>query len=271
MPRLRHGAPICLLASLLLACQARPERWTEPSSGIVFLRVPAGTLTMGSPASEPSREAQEVEHLVHLSRAFFLSATEVTQGQWQRVMGENPAFFAGCGGDCPVENVTFRDVSAFLARLGARVPDERFRLPTEAEWEYACRAGSRTPFSTGDRLSTDQANYDGRYPMPGSPAGVFRGRPIPVAELGANPWGFSDLHGNVWEWTADDHCPYPSGPVLDPLARCASGKKVIRGGSWAFGADSARCALRYTHAPEDRGYSLGFRLVREVPGTARRP
>jgi formylglycine-generating enzyme required for sulfatase activity len=227
-----------------------------------FVLLPAGEFTMGSPESESGHEAVEVLHRVRLSRPIYLGRYEVTQGQWLQVMGSRPSHFADCGADCPVENVNAFEVEEFLARLRA-LGGRRFRLPTEAEWEYACRAGTTTPFSTGANLTTGQANYDGRYPYPGFPVGDFLDRPAPVGSYPPNPWGLFDLHGNVWEWCQDDFCPYPADGATDPLGTCSSGLRVIRGGSWTFNADSSRCAVRYTHRPQDRGPSLGFRVVRE--------
>ncbi len=238
--------------------------WTEPRTGMTFVLVPPGRFTMGSPAAEPGRETEEAAHGVTLTRGFYLGRFEVTQAEWRAVMGTSPSRFAGCD-RCPVERVTWHDAKAFLLRLGRLVPGERFRLPTEAEWEYACRAGTTTPFQTGASLDARGANVDGRYPYASGPSSRFRGRTAPVGRYPPNAWGLFDLHGNVWEWTEDDHCPYAEGPAVDPLGRCGSGLKVIRGGSWAFDVGSARSALRYTHAPADRGYSLGFRVVREKP------
>jgi len=237
--------------------------WTEPITGISFVRIPPGEFWMGSPLDEPSREEQESRHRVHLPTAFYLGRFEVTQGQWRRVMGSQPSRATTCGASCPVESVSFVEIQEFLRRLNRLVPHGRFRLPTEAEWEYACRAGTTTAFSTGPTLTTDQANFDGRYPLDGQPKGRFRGGPTPVGSFSPNPWGLYDMHGNVWEWCADNHCPYPKTEVTNPVGRCDSGLRVIRGGSWAFGADSARCALRYTHHPQDRGPSLGFRVARD--------
>ena len=230
-----------------------------------FVLVPPGDFLMGSPPAEPSREAQEVQHPVRISRAFYVGRYEVTQGQWQKVMGSNPSRFQKCGPDCPVERVNWHQIQTFVARLNERSSLPPLRLPTEAEWEYACRAGTTTPFSTGKNLTTAEANYDGGGPYPGYPPGEFRQTPVKVGTFPPNAFGLYDLHGNVWEWTEDWHCPYPTGPATDPRgAKCATIFKVIRGGSWYFGADSARCALRYTHRPQDLGFSLGFRLVRDA-------
>jgi len=145
--------------------------------------------------------------------------------------------------------VSWNDAVAFCKWLSEK-ESQRYRLPTEAEWEYACRAGTTGPFSTGESLSAAQANVKGKAP---APAGTY---PL-------NPWGFADMHGNVWEWTSDWYGPYPdtASGNIDPHGPTSGEKRVIRGGSWYFDSDSARCALRYTHAPKDRGFSLGFRVA----------
>jgi formylglycine-generating enzyme required for sulfatase activity len=253
--------PVILLAAVAAAC-ARPQHWTEPLTGMEFVLVRGGSFTMGSPASEPGHQSAEMQHPVVLRRNFYLGVSEVTQAQWARVFDRNPSTFTSCGGgECPVEGVSWFDVQRFLVRLSAST-GRRFRLPSEAEWEYACRAGSSEAYSSGPSLSAEQANFDGRYPLPGGQKGLYRARPTAVRSFTPNAFGLYDMHGNLWEWTQDDFCPYPAGPVTDPVARCGAPLKVIRGGSWAFDADSARCALRYTHRPQDSGYSLGFRLVR---------
>ena len=244
------------------AASEAPQEWIEPATGMAFVRIPAGRFTMGSPLSEPGREEQERQHEVALSRPFYLGRYEVTQGEWQTVQGENPSWFPG-NPSMPVERVNWFEVQQFLERLTDRSDDSRFRLPSEAEWEYACRAGATTAYPGGATLTTQQANVDGRLQSGPPVEPVFRGKPTPVGDFPANAWGLHDMTGNVWEWTSDEHCEYGDGPVVDPAVTCRARLKVIRGGSWYFGADSARCALRYTHNPSDRGFSLGFRVVRE--------
>jgi len=257
----RAAAIVAVLAAA--AGCSRPQRWTEPHARMTFALVPSGRFTMGGPVGELGREAQELPHEVAISRPFYMGIHEVTQQQWQQVMGSNPSWFRDCGSDCPVERVSWQQVQAFIARLN-RLSSQRFRLPTEAEWEFACRAGTATPFSTGADLTTVQANYDGEGPYGSSPPGRFRRTTTAVGSFPPNAFGLHDMHGNVWEWTQDCHCPYRAGSVIDPVGACATDFKVIRGGSWYFDANSARCALRYTHRPQDSGFSLGFRVVRPM-------
>ena len=213
---------------------------------------------MGSAAGEAGRSADEVPHRVTISRPFRLGATEITQAQWTRVMGANPSRFQGCA-ECPVENVTWNDVQEFLRRLNA-AEGGGYRLPTEAEWEYACRTGE-TPDAA--RIDAAHANFDARYPVRGGRPGRYLGRPVPVASFPKNRYGLYDMHGNVWEWCADGYAPYPSGDAVDPVGPTSAPKKVIRGGSWYFDAASCRCATRYSHDPADRGFSVGFRVARD--------
>jgi sulfatase modifying factor 1 len=254
-----------LLVLSAAACATPPpaprttDLWTDGATGMTFLRVESGTFTMGSPAEEPGREAQEQPHTVRITRPYWLGRNEVTQREWQAVMGSNPSWFRDRADNYPVENVTWHEVNAFIARLNEQTPGARFRLPTEAEWEYACRAGTRSSYATGSTLTHADANFAR------SPDTAARGDEETTAtgSFPPNAWGFHDMHGNVWEWTADQHCPYPTGEASDPVGACAAPLKVIRGGSFYFGADSARCALRYTHRPQDRGFSLGFRVARD--------
>ncbi|MFZ0429583.1 MAG: formylglycine-generating enzyme family protein [Acidobacteriota bacterium] len=268
--KFRVYAWIALLA--LGACSTTPPgAWREPVTGIEFLYVPPGSFRMGSEREVPGRQADETAHEVTLTRGFYLGKYEVTQQQWITVMEHNPSQFQDCGLRCPVETVSYLKIREFIDRLQVRSPGNRFRLPTEAEWEFACRAGTDTAFSTGNHLSTDQANFDGRFPYADQPPGTYLGSPSPVGSYPPNPWGFYDLHGNVWEWCADWYAPYPAGALTDPGGPAQGELHVIRGGSWYFDANSARSALRYTHRPQDDGFSLGFRLVREVGPSAPAP
>ena len=235
--------------------------FNDKSTGLTFVEIPAGTFVMGSPANEQGRRDDEVPHEVVISKSFLLGRDEITQEQWSKFAGTSPSHFADCGPRCPVENVSYLEIQDFLARLNAGGAELRYRLPTESEWEYACRAGTTTAFSTGANLTTEQANYNGNFPYADFPAGTYRERPTTAGTFPLNPWGLADMHGNVWEWTSDWYGPYSAASAIDPQGASSGDKRVIRGGSWYFDANSARCALRYTHSPQDRGFSLGFRVA----------
>ena len=240
----------------------------DPWTGMSLVELPSGRFTMGSASLEAGRNDDEVLHDVEITKPFLMGQYEVTQLEWKTVMGTSPSHFSNCGPRCPVENVTYAEVQRFLEKLnahGASTPATalRYRLPTEAEWEYACRARSTGPFSTGENLTTAQSNYNGRIPYGIFPAGDFRQKTTPAGTFPLNPWGLADIHGNVWEWTSDWYGPYSEtfAANIDPRGPAAGEKRVIRGGSWFFDANSARCGLRYTHAPQDKGFSLGFRVA----------
>jgi formylglycine-generating enzyme required for sulfatase activity len=156
---------------------APPTVVTEPRTGMPLVEVPAGTFNMGSPEDEPARGADETRHAVTLTRAFLLGRFEVTQAEWKAVMGTSPSRFADCGSRCPVERVNYPEIQQVLDRLNDGSRAFRYRLPTEAEWEYACRARTTTPFSTGANLTTDEANYNGTFPYAAFPKGAYRARP----------------------------------------------------------------------------------------------
>ncbi|MCX6545173.1 MAG: formylglycine-generating enzyme family protein [Acidobacteria bacterium] len=255
------------VAGARLVAPGPPAFYVEPDTRMVLVAIEPGSFVMGSPASEAGRNDDEQPHRITLSRRIYMGRYEVTQTEWQMVMGANPSRFSDCA-RCPVEQVNFYDVDDFLTRLTARSSAMRYRLPTEAEWEYACRAGTSTAYGLGDQLEARDANFNaspGEQVTPGS--GAYRTRP--VGSFAPNAWGLHDMHGNVWEWTNDFYGPYDAQADVDPRGPQAGTTRVIRGGSWYFDAASARCAQRYTHAPQDRGFSLGFRVVGEPVERAR--
>jgi len=231
------------------------------SIGMKFAKIPAETFMVGSPSNEPKRYSDEKQHRVTLTKGFYMGVTEVTQGQWKAIMGNNPARFKGDSN--PVEKISWNDAKEFIRKLNRKEGTNKYRLPTEAEWEYACRAGTKTPFSTGDCISTDQANYNGNYPMPGCSKGRYRGKTTEVASFTPNKWGLYDMHGNVWEWCEDWYKKdYPSGHVTDPKGLSSGSSRVLRGGSWIGDARSVRSADRNRNNP-DYGYGdFGFRVAR---------
>ncbi len=193
-----------------------------------FVLIKPGTFTMGGPSGEPDRGSNETRHKVTISKSFYLQATEVTQAQWKAVMGSNPSKFKDCGGDCPVEQISWEDIQQFIEKIN-RMTGKKYRLPTEAEWEYACRAETATPFNTGRCLSTAQANYNGNYPLSGCEKGKYREKTVSVASFPFNAWGLYDMHGNVLEWCRDWYGDYPSGEITDPTGSSSgSGRLFFR-------------------------------------------
>lgn len=223
---------------------------------IEWVNIPAGTFMMGNPASEKDRSNDETQHQVTLS-AFRMSKYEVTFEQYDAfcaATGRSKPNDEGWGrGKRPVINVSWNDAKAFADWMGCR-------LPTEAEWEYAARAGTTTPFNTGNCLSTAQANYDGNYPYSGCSKGEYRQKTLPVGSFAANAWGLYDMHGNVWEWCSDWYAAYPTGAQTNPKGPSTGSYRVYRGGSWLNLAQSCRSASRGNYTPDGRG-EIGFRLV----------
>lgn len=255
--------------------------------GMTFVHIPPGEFLMGSPPDEPGRQPNEGRHKVVLSRGFYIMTTEVTQKQWAAVMGNNPSAFSDCGADCPVENVSWSDVSRFIEKLNAKPETEnsptieaqplgasdsataggksknisskdqsdrwQYHLPTEAQWEYACRAGSRSWFFfEGDIWDlTEYAWYKNNADQ----------QPHPVAKKKANAFGLYDVHGNVWEWCRDYAAPYATKDTENPTGPNRGAYRIVRGGSWYFPALEARCANRLYLPPDIGNYNVGFRLV----------
>jgi len=231
--------------------------------GMEFAYIPPGEFMMGSPEDEPERYDDEVLHHVTISKGFYMGTTTVTQGQWKAVMGNNPSSFKDDGDEYPVETISWDDANEFIKKLNTFDETGKYRLPTEAEWEYACRAGTETPFYFGECLSTNQANYDGNYPMTNCPKGVYRKKTVPVASFEPNSWGLYDMHGNVRELCEDVYIEkYLKDSVTDPvIQRGSSGLRVARGGSWYYSARYCRSASRSRFRPGIRNFILGARLV----------
>jgi len=292
LPWFRFAASVGVLTCLgCLGPQPRPDNDHSLGGGEVadtsgpqnsagapagFVLIPAGDFMMGSPTSEPDRYDDENQHEVRITRAFYLQKTEVTQGEWKRLMGNNPSLVWRCGDQCPVENVSWWDAVAYanalskkegkaqcyqLSSCSGSPGDERYecgevsfvgvtcggyRLPTEAEWEYAARAGNK-----GERYGEvgDVAWYAGNSDSEIHPVGKKR----------ANAWGLFDMLGNVWEWNGDWAGAYEG--ATDPVGPDSGSGRVYRGGCWSSAAGHARAANRGRSEPGFRGASLGFRLA----------
>jgi len=241
--------------------------YTVPSISYKMVYISPGTFMMGSPSSEPEREKDEKQHRVTLTKGFYMGATEVTQSQWKAIMGNNPSKFKG--DNLPVEQVSWNDCQEFISKLNLQEGGNKYRLPTEAEWEYACRAGTTTPFSTGSCISADQANYDGNCPMQGCSKGIYRKKTIDVASFSPNSWGLYDMHGNVWEWCQDWFGDYPSSHITDSEGLSDGLLRVYRGGSWGYGARRCRSAVRRRFTPGRSRFYLGFRFARTATNVRR--
>ncbi|MCB1949914.1 MAG: formylglycine-generating enzyme family protein [Nitrosomonas sp.] len=224
-------------------------RWCEP-----------GVFLMGSPTDEPERDDDELQHEVTLSKGFWIADTPVTQALWQVVMGENPSKFKG--EERPVENISWDDAQAFIAKMNGMKAELKLCLPTEAQWEYACRSDTTTPFFWGDQIDSTLVNFDGTEPYNNGRESEYRKQTVDVKELPCNDWGLYQTHGNVWEWCQDWYGEYPSGPVTDPQDPDNGEYRVLRGGSWFDFGRYCRSAFRDHYAPSARGDSSGFRLAR---------
>jgi formylglycine-generating enzyme required for sulfatase activity len=236
---------------------SKAQSYTENINGVPLEMspVPGGTFSMGSPAGE-GYDAERPQHQVTV-QTFYLDKYEVTQAQWQALMSENPSEFKG--DDLPVEHVSWDDAVEFCKRLSAKTGRE-YRLPSEAEWEYACRAGTTTPFSFGNSLTSAQANFDGRSPT--NNAGIFRQRPTPVGSFQANRFGLYDMHGNVWEWCLDVYHDSYNGAPADGSAWLGTSRyRTLRGGSWLSIADGLRSAVRERLAQDENFAGIGFRVA----------
>ena len=241
------------------------------SVGMAFVLIPAGKFMMGSPADEPGHRANEGPvHEVVVGNAFYLGVHPVTQAAYLAVTGKNPSRFhatAGGGPDHPVESVSWDDAATFCKALSERTEERaagrNYRLPTEAEWEYAARAGGATPFAFGANFGASEGNFTAAYPYGEAEPAAGTGRTTPVTRYPASAWGVHDVHGNVWEWCADwyGEAYYSTLPLRDPPGPPDGKFRVLRGGSWKNQATACRAAYRNALAPHMRDSATGFRVV----------
>lgn len=226
--------------------------------------IPAGRFLMGSPENEEGRWVDEgPQHEVTLS-GYWLADTACTQALWRAVMGDNPSDFQDDEHN-PVDSVSWDDCRKFFGKLAALVPGLAAGFPSEAHWEYACRAGTVTPFSFGENITPEQVNYDGNNPYADGKKGVYRRKTVPAASLPPNPWGLFEMHGNVWEWCADWFGSYAAEPHPDPEVPPQGSGRVLRGGFWIGDTHSVRSAYRLVDVPGYRSHLFGLRVA---PGRA---
>jgi formylglycine-generating enzyme required for sulfatase activity len=242
---------VSLVSSAFVAqSQQRGATTGSARSGLEFVRIAPGTFQMGcskgdnqcNPDEKPAFEAQ-------ITKGFELGKYEVTQAQWREVMGMNPSNFKG--DSLPVETVSWDDTQQFLTRLNARQDGYRYRLPTEAEWEFAARAGSTEPIVGNLSQTTWYNSNSGKQTHP-------------IGQKQANAWGLHDMQGNVWEWVQDWYGDYPSTSQSDPKGPASGSARVMRGGSWYVAEKFVRVSVRSSSEPGTRGYVIGFRIVREA-------
>ncbi len=271
---------LIVLAAVLTSLGAAGDAPTQVvnSLDMKFVRIPKGKFLMGSPTTEAFRNDDEEPHEVTITNDFYIGVHEVTQGQYERVMGKNPSCFqpGGLGKaklrtrdttQNPVECVTWHDAIAFCKKLAA-LPEEikakrTYRLPTEAEWEYACRAGTKTALHFGDVVDSYSANFNGLSPYGKGRGGPFYRTTVAVGQYPPNDFGLYDMHGNVMEWCSDWYAAdyYKNSPKEDPPGPASGKEKVTRGGSWSNSGNACRSAVRTKLSPDQSHYGLGFRVV----------
>ncbi|HPJ36465.1 MAG TPA: formylglycine-generating enzyme family protein [Spirochaetota bacterium] len=283
MNRLKISNLLLFMIIPFITCSAREQK----DDSLVLIN--GGTFDMGSPTSEAWRGKDELPHRVTL-KSFYMGKFEVTQKEYSLLTGENPSRFKG--NNLPVENITWYDAVRYCNMLskkrnlkpaytitGKTVTWNRdadgYRLPTEAEWEYACRAGTETPFNTAKSISPDEANYYGTYPYMietyyfqqkklETRPGIYREKTVPVGSFAPNRWGLYDMHGNVWEWCWDWYGAYSSGSQNSPEGPASGTLKVNRGGGWNDFAKHLRSAYRSSTPPDNISFNIGFRVVRNA-------
>ncbi len=275
---------LLMAASALGADKPDEPKFIKNSLGMKFIRIPSGDFMMGATSQEAGRRTDEPQHQVAITKPFYLQTTEVTQGQWQAVMGRNPSFFKECGDDYPVEQVSWHDAQEFIRRLNKKDGIAAYRLPTEAEWEYAARANSTATLSEGvlyivggnetailENIAWFSGNSCGENKSGNKgdtwQTGNYVCRACSTQAVGqkpANPWGLYDMLGNVWEWVQDWQGAYPTGPVTDPTGPPTGTMRVFRGGAWLSGAGYCLPAFRGGDNPAMRDIAIGFRLVKSM-------
>jgi formylglycine-generating enzyme required for sulfatase activity len=255
LPRMRKDAPPETETAAISSAGPleSAERLSEEITNTIGMKlhlIRPGTFRMGS-ESPQARQDEQPAHQVTITKPFYIGVYEVTQAEYEAVMGTNPSNFKGARR--PVETVSWNDAGEFCRKLSAK-EGTTYRLPTEAEWEYACRAGSTTEYCFGD----DESRLS-EYAWYSANSGS---QTHDVGQRKPNAWGLYDMHGNVWEWCEDWYAAYTAGSQVDPVGPSSSRVRVIRGGSWNLNASYCRSAYRGLYTPGDRGYNIGFRFVR---------
>ena len=250
------------------------------SVGMELVYVPPGEFIMGSSEDEIKKALTEVNkyqndaersrfenetppHKISIKDGFWMGKYEVTQAQWQAIMGDNPSNFKECGANCPVEQVSWDNAQVFMEKLNAEDDGLEYRLPTEAEWEYAARAGTTTAFTFSDTLNSSQANFDGNYPYD-STKGRYIARTATVGSYQPNAFGLYDMHGNAWEWTQDIYNPNYQNLPTDGSANLSVGElnlRVLRGGSWYNSGFYCRSAYRFKLTSVSRSNNVSLRVA----------
>jgi formylglycine-generating enzyme required for sulfatase activity len=282
---------VLLSAGLCLAEAPKPAPATQPaenakpgkpskigdilknSLGMKLTYIPAGDFVMGSPETEANRGDDEGQHKVVFTQPILMATTAVTQKQWRAIMGisqgeqrdeaDPSSKLRGEGDDYPIYFVSWDDAVDFCRKLSQKERRE-YRLPTEAEWEYACRAGTTTPFNTGETITSDQANYNGNFVYGIGAKGENRDQTVTVGMFKPNAWGLYSMHGNVSTWCSDWYGDYPKADVTDPQGAGSGEGRVVRGGSWFGEPTACRSAARYKKPPEGRFNFIGLRVVTPV-------
>ena len=264
---------LLLLTQIIIPVHALPaeKRFTN-SIGMEFVLIPGGVFMMGSPPDEPSRNKDEVQHKVTISKPFYLQATEVTLKQWRALMGKRffGLFKRRGKGNNPIVKVSWYDCTDFIKKLNA-LNEGIYRLPTEAEWEYASRAGSQKAYSWGKDIDCKKAMYSNNTLKSEDCVDYVKSRglatdsPAPVKSYAPNAWGLYDMHGNVWEWVQDWYGKDYPDAVVDPKGIESGKERVRRGGSWFKYGRACRSANRNFAHPATKHNTLGFRVVREAP------